>query len=362
MQSSLKSFFKAKDANTEPATAVSANQRPVKRKLDSVDPEPSVQQEAKRFRKFLPQWKKAYSWLQHDEEEDKMWCDVCREYCRTTKVGPINAFVEGTNYFKVDRVKQHDSSNFHKDSLLTKAGKLDPNTTPLGKIKIKLDEQQREKYSKLFSTAFTIAKHDMSFRNFEVLCKLQLKNNLDIGQNYQNTHACAMFIGSIAATQREAASTAILKSRFIAVLGDGSTDRSVAEQEAVFIRYLSAGTPVTRFVALVELDDGTADRVFKGINDGLDLVGVDMKTQKAKVVNINIDGASVNMGKYNGVAVKVQTRLGSHVTKVHCIKHQLELAILDIRKYHPYLGIFETTVRVSFYIVIFNFIMIFNVL
>ena len=87
MQSSLKSFFKAKDANTEPATAVSTNQRPVKRKLDSVDPEPSVQQEAKRFRKFLPQWKKDYSWLQHDEDEDKMWCDVCREYCRTTKVG-----------------------------------------------------------------------------------------------------------------------------------------------------------------------------------------------------------------------------------------------------------------------------------
>ena len=78
MQSSLTSFFKAKDANT-------ANQRPVKRKLDSVEPEPSVQQEAKRFRKFLPQWKKAYSWLQHDE--DKMWCNVCREYCRTTKVG-----------------------------------------------------------------------------------------------------------------------------------------------------------------------------------------------------------------------------------------------------------------------------------
>ena len=66
MQSSLKSFFKAKDANTEPATAVSANQRPVKRKLDSVDPEPSVQQETKRFRKFLPQWKKAYSCLQHE--------------------------------------------------------------------------------------------------------------------------------------------------------------------------------------------------------------------------------------------------------------------------------------------------------
>ena len=351
MQSSLTSFFKAKDANT-------ANQRPVKRKLDSVEPEPSVQQEAKRFRKFRPQWKNNYSWLQYDE--DNMWCGVCREYCRTTKVGPSNAFVEGTNYFKVERIKQHDTSKIHTDSLLTKAGKLDPNATPLGKIKIKLDEQQRGKYSKLFNTAFTIAKHDMSFRNFEVLCKLQLKHNLDIGQNYQNTHACAMFIGSIAATQREAASTAILKSRFIAVLGDGSTDRSIAEQEAVFIRYLAAGTPVTRFVALVELDDGTADGVLKAIDDGLDLVGVDMKTQKAKVVNINLDGASVNMGKYNGVAVKVQTRLGSHVTKVHCINHQLELAILDIRKDNPYLGIFETTVRVSFYIVVFNFIMIFN--
>ena len=98
MQSSLTSFFKAKDANT-------ANQRPVKRKLDSVEPEPSVQQEAKRFRKFHPQWKNDFSWLQYDEDEDNMWCGVCREYCRTTKVGPSNAFVEGTNYFKVERIK-----------------------------------------------------------------------------------------------------------------------------------------------------------------------------------------------------------------------------------------------------------------
>ena len=72
-----------------------------------------------------------------------------------------------------------------------------------------------------------------------------------------------------------------------------------------------------------------------------------MESQKERLVNINLDGASVNMGIYNGVAARLQTRLGPHVTKIHCINHQLELAILDLRKDNSYLGIFESTLKVS---------------
>ena len=200
----------------------------------------------------------------------------------------------------------------------------------------------------LFDTAFTIAKHNMSFRDFEVLCKLQLKHKVNIGNNYQNPRSCAEFIGSIAAVQCEAATKTIGNSGFMA---DGSTDRSVAEQEAVFIRYVSGGKAVNRFIALVELDSGTADGVLRAIGEALSLVNIDIDSQRSKLVNINLDGASVNMGIYNGVAAKQQERLGSHIIKVHCINHQLELAILDIRKDSSYLGIFESTLKVSISII-----------
>ena len=201
--------------------------------------------------------------------------------------------------------------------------------------------------NKIFNTAFTVAKHNMSFRDFEVMCRLQLKNEVNIGTNYQNATKCAEFIASIAAVQRQDAAVEICKSRFIAVMADGSTDRSVAEQESVFIRYISNGVPVNRFIALVELESGDAPGVLQAIDKALDLVGINMEAQKERLVNINLDGASVNMGIYNGVAARLQTRLGPHVTKIHCINHQLELAILDLRKDNSYLGIFESTLKVS---------------
>ena len=107
-----------------------------------------------------------------------MWCDVCREFCSTTKGGPINTFVEGSDYFRLDAVKDHNKSKAHKDCMTIKQRKLNPQATPLAKMKLKLDQEQAEKYQMLFNTAFTIAKHNIFFREFEVICKLQAKTSL----------------------------------------------------------------------------------------------------------------------------------------------------------------------------------------
>ena len=84
------------------------------------------------------------------------------------------------------------------------------------------------------------------------------------------------------------------------------------------------------------------------INNALSLVGVDEQDVMDKLVNVNLDGASVNMGIYNGVVAKLQQKIGFHLTKIHCVNHQLELAILDVRKDNSYLVTFESTLKVSF--------------
>ena len=352
MQSSLTKFFTKKTSKA--ASDDRQPPRPEKRKALENVPEGgnnnyfATYDATKRCRKFKSHWKNEYPWLQYDPVIDKMWCDVCREFFSRTKGGPSNTFVEGSDYFRLDAVKDHNKSKCHKDCMTIKQHKMNPQATPLAKIKLKLDQEQVKKYQMLFNTAFTVAKHNMSFREFEVICKLQAKNNLNIGENYQNAPACAQFIEAIADVQRQDATGAICRSRFISVMADGSTDRSVAEQEVVFIRYMHNGIPVNRFIALVELESGNADGVIQAIDEALNLVGVDKEGQKIKLININLDGASVNMGIYNGVAAKLQARHGSHLTKVHCINHQLELAILDIRKQHSYLGIFESTLKCIF--------------
>ena len=68
--------------------------------------------------------------------------------------------------------------------------------------------------------------------------------------------------------------------------------------------------------------------------------GIDLDTQKTKLINVNLDGASVNMGIYNGVAAQLQERNGPHLMVTHCINHNLELAIMDMRKQESYISEF----------------------
>ena len=377
MQSSIKSFF-GKTVNTSKASISAANKspskpvqlvsysitnsplpasRPLKRKTPDADHNKRLATKrlydtTKRVRRFLPHWKYSYPWLEYDSINDKMWCNVCREYYNSLnnnkrKKHSSNNFIHGSDFYKIDTVRDHNSSECHTLCMENKASKMNPHDRPLAVGCRNMNADQREKYTILFNTAFTVAKCNYSFRQFENLCRLQNKNKVNIGSNYQNHASCRRFVASIADVQRQEAAVSISKSRFIAVMADGSTDRSVAEQESVYIRFVCNGEPTNRFIALVELTSGTAGGVLNAIDTALNLVGVGIEDQKSKLVNINLDGASVNMGIYSGVAAQLQERLGPHITKIHCINHQLELAIVDVRKDSAYLVIFESTLKVS---------------
>ena len=64
--------------------------------------------EQKRARKFQTSWMKGRPWLFHDKEADKMSCLWCTE----NEVSDC-AFVKGTDNFKLDAVRQHETSRSH---------------------------------------------------------------------------------------------------------------------------------------------------------------------------------------------------------------------------------------------------------
>ena len=139
----------------------------------------------------------------------------------------------------------------------------------------------------------------------------------------------------------------IERSRFFSVRADGSTDRSVVEQEALYMRYVVNGVAVNKFVGIEEVEHSTADGILDAIDSGLSKrVGVLLDTQKQKLVNMNLDGAAVNMGIYKGVGTTQKLRCGEQVTVTHCINHNLELTLVDLRKGVPYFDIVEKTLKV----------------
>jgi hypothetical protein len=72
--------------------------------------------------------------------------------------------------------------------------------TPIGHSLLKLDESQRKHLESLFNTAYSVVKAGKLFSDYELICEIQVKNGLDLGENYRNINGCKTFSASIAQT------------------------------------------------------------------------------------------------------------------------------------------------------------------
>ena len=52
----------------------------------------------------------------------------------------------------------------------------------------------------MFNTAYSVVKAGNPFSDYELICEIQVKNGLDLGENYRNINGCKTFAASIAQT------------------------------------------------------------------------------------------------------------------------------------------------------------------
>ena len=131
----------------------------------------------------------------------------------------------------------------------------------------KCDQEMEVRMHKLFNTAFYIASENLAFSKFKGFCDLQEKNGLDFGSQYNNNKACRDFVENIAAVEKERSQGEIKNARFLCVLADGLTDKSITEQESVtYVRCTgSNGRLSTHFADLVPVTSADAPGVTAAI-------------------------------------------------------------------------------------------------
>ena len=117
--------------------------------------------------------------------------------------------------------------------------------------------------------------------------------------------------------------------RFFSAMADGSTESGVVEQELLFVRFLDNGLPVNRFLTVQSVKHADADGILHAIGNGFNYASV--VNWKDGLVGFGSDGASVMMGRQNGVLKKIKDDV-PHLIEMHCVAHRLELAILDAFK------------------------------
>ena len=170
-------------------------------------------------------------------------------------------------------------------------------------------------------------KKEVPFTDYLDLLNLQTKNRISkLGASYSAPDASAYFADYIGKVMHEDLKKLISKANYFSVLSDDSTDSAVTEQETIYILFICEGTPVVKYLSIE--NDKHVDA--PGLKSILEVVfnRFSITFYYDKLVGLNLDGVTVNMGKHNGLNVLVRDK-APRVEVIHCSNHLLELAIKD---------------------------------
>ena len=98
----------------------------------------------------------------------------------------------------------------------------------------------------------------------------------------------------------------------------------------MYMQTCRAGMIHTNFIYCSQVEHGNAGQIVEAIQKAVKTV-VPWDDFKSKLVALGSDGASVMLGKNNGVIALLQTMQPS-IIAVHCSGHRLELAYKDMIK------------------------------
>ncbi|VDI55336.1 Hypothetical predicted protein [Mytilus galloprovincialis] len=184
----------------------------------------------------------------------------------------------------------------------------------------------------MFRNCHAIVMKNRPVSDYMWLCQLDDMKGLNLGQTYRNQETAKVFINAIAEVEFQKVAALFNANKFLCVIGDGSTDSSVTEQDMWYVRTCNSGKIETKFIGVASMVRANAE----GITNGLKyLVSQNLKLQwndfAKKLVAVSCDGASVMVGSRSGVATLLCKDQPALIT-LHCMAHRLELTLKDAAK------------------------------
>jgi hypothetical protein len=188
----------------------------------------------------------------------------------------------------------------------------------------------QEVTSRVFRTAYHIAKHNRPFTDHPKLIDLQTLNGIDMGRTLHSNVTCSEIMSHIAKLMKQKIVDSIIHNRTkISLLVDESTSIS---NQSVLIVYLQGainnGDITTIFLDLVNLNSTKAIEIKNSLMRSLEKYGLKTEILKEILVGLCTDGASVMLGKRAGLATLLKQDFPNILTW-HCMNHRLELAVHD---------------------------------
>jgi len=269
-------------------------------------------------------------WLIYIEQEG-MYCLLCRKHHNLNANNKdIYCRKPGTR-FRKEAICDHIKTKVHK------AAELEENIQRVSPFQKEVDNRKlyaSEVLMIAFTSLYWLAKQEVANNKFYALIKLLKLVGVDHIEhfNYNSSGSIREMFMNIGNTLTEELVEEINNCDSFGIMIDEVTDISNVEQLICFIPYtVCTGCPKILFLFTANLlkDSNSADAktIVKVIKEQLAQTGIDIK----KLRSIATDGASVMLGKRNGVAALLRQDIPGLIN-VHCICHKLALACADTKE------------------------------
>ena len=150
----------------------------------------------------------------------------------------------------------------------------------------------------LFNATYTVCKEELPFTKYVPICQLLEKCGVNMGDSYRTDRAAAEFSNHISAVMKETLEDDLQNARYYSVLCDSSTDASIKSQELVYVLYLRKdGRATCKLLSVETAGNEDAAGLMNTLKEAFTRFGI--TNFETKLAATSMDGASVNMGKYN---------------------------------------------------------------
>ena len=263
---------------------------------------------------FKKKWLKAYDWLIYNEDEKKMFC----KYCKQTKESKVPLWINGNASFREDRIKHYEEGNIHQQAIIKsrgmKEGVKDLMDMPVTVKRTDLNVAFKTMYHLLHKRdPFSHYKKDMDFLSFlKVTTPAQ---DLPANANLRSDRIQSELIAVIGSQIQNDILDEIKASPCFSLIIDETCDVTVREQLIIYIKYIGTDNAVkTSFVGICEVSAGDASTITSALLQFVDDNGL----SRAKITGFGSDGASVMLGKNNGVASRLRDEVSKQLVNIQC--------------------------------------------
>ena len=246
-----------------------------------------------------------------------MVCSVCSSQEDKLRSMPnvSMTFINGSTNFRLSSLKDHHSSECHQRATREKehegaiaAGislaprkviQQIPSNSAIKQCFQQMGELEKDSVQKLHEIAYYIASKGHAFTDFKDHIELEKMHEVKYSGAYENESACKDFIFSISEYFFEEGIKKKLETvNLLAILCDGSTDKSITKQEVLFVVFTDPETclPTMKFFHIVAPSDSQdAPGLKQAITDTFKKHFLESALQK--IVFLSSDGAAVNCRK-----------------------------------------------------------------